>query len=221
MFFEGNKREQKAKARAIASIKQELRRETANNDEWGFGDPWDLFVVKAYCLNPQSYGKRIENWLKYHVGLETVAPTAERGDSKNKHGVYFEIKASYKDVGTQTYNFIQIRPWHDVHGYVFIAIDPEDNFATHHFYLTKEEAEIERIRIGHLIHSKTDLWKIGLKKEDFERWVRFYRIPDFKTLKKILVNKVPFERIKRTQYSRVYYKRDNRKQLERIRKIGR
>lgn len=224
MFFEGSKKEQMAKARAIASIKQELRLETNGNDTWGFGEPWDLFVAKAYCLNPQSYGIRIENYMKHHAGLENVPNTEERGDTKNKYGVHFEIKVSYKDVATQSYNFIQIRPWQKVNGYVCVAIDPQDNYKTHRFYLTNSEMNSELIRIGNSAHgnkieaakSGRPEYKINLSGRDLEEWIDKHRVPDFKTLKKILVNKTPFSNEKKMYYLRTHYKKDNRKQLKRL-----
>ncbi len=222
MFFEGSKREQMAKARAIASIKRELRLETANNPEWGFDESWDVFVAKAYCLNPQSYGSRIQNYIKHHAGLESVHIFDERGDVRNKYDVHFEIKVSYKDVSNQSYNFIQIRPWQPVDGYLCIGIDPQNDYDTNYFYLTHAEMNKEVIRIGNSAHgNKTDAvksgkpeYKINLSGYDLKEWVDKHRIPKFSTLKKILVNKIPFSDEKKMYYLRTHYKKDNRKQLK-------
>ncbi len=222
MFFEGSKKEQMAKARAIAGIKHELRLETNGNDTWGFDESWDLFVAKAYCLNPQSYGTRIQNYIKFHAGLESVAYFEEKGDAKNKYGVHFEMKVSYKDVGSQSYNFIQIRPWQEVSGYLCTGIDPQNDYDTNYFYLTHSEMNSEVIRIGNSAHgSKTDAaksdkpeYKINLAGRDLEEWIDKHRIPTFRTLKKILVNKTPFSDEKKMYYLRNHYKKHNRKQLK-------
>jgi hypothetical protein len=222
MFFEGSKKEQMAKARAIASIKNELRLETNGNAAWGFDEPWDLFVAKAYCLNPQSYGTRIQNYVMYHTGLDSVSNSEERGDAKNKYDVNFEIKVSYKDVGSQSYNFIQIRPWQPVNGYLCIGIDPQNNYDTNYFYLTHSEMNSEVIRIGNFAHGNRansaeytkPEYKINLSGRDLEEWVDKHRVPNFSTLKKILVNKTPFSEEKKMYYLRTHYKKYNRKQLK-------
>ena len=80
----------------------------------------------------------------------------------------------------------------------------------------------EVIRIGNSAHgnkieaakSGRPEHKINLSGRDLEEWIDKHRVPDFRTLKKILVNKTPFSNEKKMYYLRTHYKKHNRKQLK-------
>lgn len=212
-LLNGTVKEQEMRLDYLLRQRREVIAASKKDPRWGFDDPRRLFFKKMHYLNPQSYGSRIANYYNEKVGLQSVSKDEERGDSKNKLDAYFEGKASYKTTEGE-YNFIQIRPWHDVHGYYFIAIDPDKNYEVIYFYLTKDEAKVETYHIGNLAHgvrksadkNEHKEYKIQLKEGtvDFARWIRRYRVPDFKTFKQILTKK-PFTNEKRAEYGRKYH----------------
>jgi hypothetical protein len=213
-LFSGSAREQEARIDYLLGQRRAAKLEADKNKRMGFDDKPRLFFKKMHYLNPQSYGFRVENYVKEKVGLAPVDKHEERGDSCNTKGAYFEGKVSYKTTKGE-YNFIQIRLWHDVHGYFFVAIDPDDNYDVMYFYLTKSQMMYETYHIGNLAHKTAKSIKEGEEKEykvqikegtvDYNRWLRMYRVPNFGTFRKILTKK-PFEDEKRAYYGRKYYK---------------
>ena len=187
---------------------------------FGFDNNPRLFFKKIHTLNPQSYGRRGQKWLNEQAGLYEVGTDIECGDAMNELGVHFEYKFSYK-TPSGNYSFIQIRPHHQVSGYCFVAINPDDNYSVQYFYLTRAQALYEAYNIGSSAHGKiTDKqnkhkeYKISIKdgSEDYIRWVTMYRVPDLNTLVKIL-RKKPFTDEKRAQYGKIYRKIENKKGL--------
>lgn len=216
-LFTGTAKEQEAKVDEYLAQKRAILDTALADKRLGFDDSERLFFKKMHCLNPQSYGARIQNWIKEKVGLKSVRADKERGDAKNDLHAYFEFKASYK-TPDGSYNFIQIRPYHNVHGYCFVAIDPDDNYSVQYFYLTDTQAKYETYNAHNSAHgnvsdtrNKTKEYKIPLKVGtiDYARWLRTYKIPDFNTLEKILTKK-PFTDERRAYYGKQYQKRDGR-----------
>lgn len=194
-MFEGSTKEQEARLDYVLRQRRIAKIAAYKNKRLGFDDPLRLFLKKMHYLNPQSYGARIESYYKEKIGLIDVSRYDDRGDSKNKHGGFFEIKVSYFDINN-TCNFIQLRPWHNVAGYLLIIIDSEKNYEQFYMYLTKEQMLHEIDIIGNLAHgTKSNTvdnfhkeYKIQLdaNKSNWNRWRECYMVPNFKTIRTLI-----------------------------------
>lgn len=216
-LFTGTEKEQEAKIDKYNQDKRDRLRMVLNDPRFGFDDPPRLFFKKMYTFNPQLYGPRIQNWLIEKAELDKVDTAKERGDASNSLKAYFEFKASYK-TPRNSFNFIQVRRHHKVHGYCFIAIDPDKEFEETYFYLTRDQALYEAYNIGSSAHgkdgdpaNKKPEKKLSIREGtlDYARWMRMYRVPDFEILKKILAKK-PFGDESRARYGKKYRQQDKR-----------
>lgn len=96
------------------------------------------------CFNncsPSSYGSKIQNRIKRDYKFENLTTTANQGDSIVtpdsiidkfpclKVGDRFELKSSYLYKGdySDSYNFMQLRPFQEFEYYVLLAIDIDYN----------------------------------------------------------------------------------------------
>ncbi len=113
------------------------------------GDPWGLFVRKMRLITPQSWGSRVEAWLRQHHGWDKVGAGMARGDAKTKDG-FFEIKTSMITPTNPRANFVQIRPAHNMDGYHLFVV--ESDFTLVHMTLSVAQMSNELDRLGGLAH---------------------------------------------------------------------
>lgn len=88
--------------------------------------PWSEFIHAMRLLPPQSYGARIQNWLRLQLGWDRVGPAEDRGDARTPDGAYVEIKVTLPTPPTLTANFVQIRPHQRLDGYALFVVEPDD-----------------------------------------------------------------------------------------------
>ena len=189
------------------NLRSEIRKEVLPDKSYGFELPRKHFFKIMRCLPSQAYGSRIENYLKDHWYLFRIPRSHKRGDLENIHGLSFEIKVSFKDEGGR-YGFIQIRPDHDVAGYICLGIDADNDYLEHYFYVPKNRMLEELEQIGHLAHSGTNLKKIPLLEGSvsYIRWLNSYRILDFEKMQAIVGHPEPLHGVKMAHYLRKYNK---------------
>ena len=76
-------------------------------------------ILSKYYLNPNQWGKLLENSVKEEFGFITTKDRCS-GDCLTKHNKFkIEIKISLGSFDGQ-FNFVQIRPAHDINFYLFI-----------------------------------------------------------------------------------------------------
>lgn len=100
-----------------------IREEASKSQEYGFVNPFGLFLRKMYFLNPQSYGGRIQNYFAKRFTFSVVPARANKGDFKSPSGEYFEFKFSFADYTTPCLNLVQIRLFQDLDGYYCVVAD--------------------------------------------------------------------------------------------------
>jgi hypothetical protein len=66
----------------------------------------------------QSYGPRAEKWYRETSEYNKVLASDERGDFMTGDHKYGEYKFSYAKSAKMRFNFVQIRPFHRIDGYV-------------------------------------------------------------------------------------------------------
>jgi hypothetical protein len=174
--------------RNALDIIQEVREVASNDMEYGFKDDFDTFISKMLCLNPQSYGSRIQKYLISRFGLTGVSASKDLGDFTDQFGEYWELKVSLVTPTNLCLNLVQIRPWQEIQGYYCIAIDTRISpFTEHTFCLTKSQMEEECILMNATAahgtktvtakNNKTEL-RLSIKIDDndksFLRWCKKY-----------------------------------------------
>lgn len=182
-------KEQESMIDTFLKQKRTIFESACKNTRFGFDDTTRLFLKKMHCLTPSSYGTRIQNWFIDKSGMIKVDKKINRGDFKNILEAYFEFKISYKTLANE-YSFIQIRPKHEIDGYVLMAVDPDKNYNADYFYLSHKDINAEVLAIGNVIHGGTDLYKIPLvvNSYTYKRWLDTYKISDFKILRSFITN---------------------------------
>jgi hypothetical protein len=132
-----------AKVNACLTLTQEIRGDASKSKKWG----WELslvdFAKAMLCLNPQSYGGRIDKRLSEDLGL---LPTddKDRGDRMSISGKYVEWKGSFITSSNTALNLVQIRPWQET-DYIYYSFDMRDlnDIKMQIFHLNKAQMESE------------------------------------------------------------------------------
>ena len=84
----------------------------------GPGELRECFILSKDFLNPQSYGDILEkNIIRHLMGNKIIDELSGDIEVNNKN---IEVKVSIEGVGPG-FNFVQIRPNHDVQYYLFVA----------------------------------------------------------------------------------------------------
>jgi len=171
-----------------------FREEINVNNTWGFDKSEKEFIKGMSLINPQSYGARIEKWIKQMLGYTKVLAKENRGDIRsvtNKN--YIEVKASILTLVNSTLNMVQIRLFHKVDYYLCVAYDCRDmsNFKKYIFVLTHDQMEKE-CKGANAAHGTVSVNQLNenveLRKSiecvkgnpDFERWCKLYRVDSYK-----------------------------------------
>jgi hypothetical protein len=128
---------------ACLTLTQKIRSDASKSKKWGWELPLSDFAKAMLCLNPQSYGGRVDKRLSENLGLEST-DDKDRGDRKSINGTYVEWKGSFFTSSNTTLNLVQIRPWQDT-DYIYYAFDMRDlsNIKMQLFYLNKIQMQSE------------------------------------------------------------------------------
>ena len=79
--------------------------------------PRDACIVAKSYLTPQSYGTRLEKWIKAYLNLSNKVDNLS-GDASQGTKT-FEIKVSIEDKNGG-FNYVQLRPTHSVDAYIIL-----------------------------------------------------------------------------------------------------
>lgn len=167
------------------ALTQKIRSEANKNKKWGWDLPLIDFAKAMLCLNPQSYGSRVDKRLSEILGL---LPTndQDRGDRKSINGKYLEWKGSFFTSSNTALNLVQIRPWQNI-DYIYYAFDMRslNDIKMQLFYLTKNQMDSELVKASSA-HGTKESNKDNKNKElalrieadsnDYNRWVQEYGI---------------------------------------------
>lgn len=120
-----------------------------------FGERWASFIRLMRVLSSQSWGPKVEEYLRNVHGWEKVDPKLARGDARElvPGGRHFEMKTTIITPTNTSANFVQIRPHHDIDGYQLFVV--QGDYSVVHYYLTKEQMKKELDLLGTLAHGTT------------------------------------------------------------------
>ena len=111
----------------------------------------DTVAVYLELARPQSYGPKMENLFISEKQFSRVSSQDDRGDFVTKVGKYGEYKFTYSPEEKKfSYNFVQIRPWQKLDGYVFEVYSDLCGFVR--FCIPKDKMTILLERYGNLAH---------------------------------------------------------------------
>lgn len=116
------------------------------------GDPVTLMDFYFTIVSSQSYGPMMERLYIDQHGFDKVPSSLDRGDFKaGNKDVYGEYKFTYSpEHKRQAYNFVQIRPWQEITGYVFEVYSDIGGFKR--FNISKRDMNTLLGKYGHLAH---------------------------------------------------------------------
>ena len=116
----------------------------------------DEYVEKYLELTiPQSYGPQLEKLCISDLGAKKIPSKLDRGDFL-LNDKYFEHKFTYANqehsekTSRNKYNFVQIRPWQKIAGYVFEIYNQKEGFVR--FVLSKSNVDNLLDKYGSLAH---------------------------------------------------------------------
>jgi hypothetical protein len=110
---------------------------------WGFKATWENFMAGMVFLNPQSYGFRIENRLRFQLDAIRNNATSNNGDFQDIEGNNYECKTSVLTTNSSQINLVQIRPWQNTDYYCIFFDMRNKGFKPYCFKLTAEEMKQE------------------------------------------------------------------------------
>ena len=124
-------------------------------------------IMEAYLeLTPgQSYGPKAESWYRDMTKTEKIPASKEKGDFRcQTNGKCGEYKFSYaKEDKKRKFNFVQIRPWHDIIGYALEVYVEGEGFYI--FNIGKNNMMLLLKQYGGLAHGVKKNGKIHEEKE--------------------------------------------------------
>lgn len=165
----------------------------SKNKKWGFDLPEKEFIKGMVCLNPQSYGARIETYIKERLGFTKVKAKDNRGDIMNSvANLFYEVKISLLTLSNSALNLVQIRLWQENDYYLCVAYDLRDisNYRKYIFLLTHDEMEkeCERANAAHGTsvsnnNNKNVELRLSINCDEnndtFDKWKENYLIDDY------------------------------------------
>ena len=132
-------------------------------DAYEMGDPDTVLDFYFSIVSSQSYGPKMEKFYISQCGFEKVSSKLDRGDFKTHKDVYGEYKFTYSpEYKSHSYNFVQIRPWQDIAGYVFEVYSDVEGFQR--LNITKEDLKVVLEKYGQLAHGTKET-NLNEKKE--------------------------------------------------------
>jgi hypothetical protein len=124
-------------------------------------------TMEAYLeLTPgQSYGPKAENWYRDMTKSEKIPASKEMGDFRcQTSGRCGEYKFSYaKEDKKRKFNFVQIRPWHNIIGYALEVYVEQEGFYI--FNIGKNNMNLLLKEYGGLAHGVKKSVQIDEQKE--------------------------------------------------------
>lgn len=165
-------------------------KEINKNKKFGFDLNLKEFIKSMSLINPQSYGKRIENRIIKDLNGDAVLAKEDKGDML-KNGKYYEIKISLLTQTNSDLNLVQIRTWQNLDYYLCIAFDLRNikNFNVIPFLLTKNDMikEMKNVNATSAHGTKKAIeenknielrysLKIDSNNQVFQRWKKKYYI---------------------------------------------
>lgn len=175
------------KINSCLALSMEIRGEAKKNTNWGQELLLPDFIKAMLCLNPQSYGSRIDKRLSEHLNL-SKSDNKDRGDRKSANDEYLEWKGSFFTSSNSTLNLVQVRPWQDTN-YIYYAFDMRNlsDIKMQFFYLSKDQMilEIENCKtsVAHgtkgsnANHDNIELaLRIDANSDLYNRWIQEYGI---------------------------------------------
>ena len=167
------------------------------NKKWGFDLNEKEFIKGMWLLNPQSYGARIQNYIRENLNWFKVKAAEASGDIRSHNNKNTEVKVSLLTSINPYLNLVQIRLFHNVDYYLGIAYDLRDlsNYESYMFLLTHDqmEKECEKARAAHgtkSVNESNEKVEKALRiscnegNPKFERWKKMYRVDSYEGIEK-------------------------------------
>lgn len=174
-----------------------VRKEISKNKNWGFDKSEKEFVKGMFCLTPQSYGTKLQNYIIRKLGWNSITASDGMGDAMSNTNKKVEIKTSLLTATNDALNLVQIRLFQPVDYYLCVAYDlriPE-NYKKYMFLLThdqmKYEVEQENASAAHgtkLINKKNRNIELRFSvmcndtNSTFERWKTLYEVTSYEQI---------------------------------------
>ena len=179
----------------------EIKKEISKNPEWGFHLPEKEFIQCMSLITGQSYGTRIQNYIRNRLKWKKVLVEDELGDMMkplfNEPGKFVEVKSSLLTLTNDKLNWVQIRLFHDIDYYLCCAYDLRDplNYESFMFLLTHDQM-VEECVGANAAHGTKSVNKSNENVElalritcnegnpEFERWKKMYRVDSYEGIEK-------------------------------------
>ena len=179
----------------------EMKKEISKNPEWGFHLPEKEFIQCMSLITGQSYGTRIQNYIRNRLKWKKVLVEDELGDMMkplfNELGKFVEVKSSLLTLTNDKLNWVQIRLFHDIDYYLGVAYELRDlsNYESFKFLLTHDQM-VEECVGANAAHGTKSVNKSNENVElalritcnegnpEFERWKKMYRVDSYEGIEK-------------------------------------
>ena len=124
-----------------------MREEISRDKNWGLNLSEEAFIKGMVLLNPQSYGARIERYIKNTFCGDKIPASANCGDFRTAPhhklggGKAIEVKISLLTPTNNDLNLVQIRPFQNIDFYLCVAYDLRDlsHYKKYAFLLSHKE----------------------------------------------------------------------------------
>ena len=179
----------------------EIKKEISKNPEWGFHLPEKEFIQCMSLITGQSYGTRIQNYIRNRLKWKKVLVEDELGDMMkplfNEPSKFVEVKSSLLTLTNDKLNWVQIRLFHDIDYYLGVAYELRDlsNYESFKFLLTHDQM-VEECVGANAAHGTKSVNKSNENVElalritcnegnpEFERWKKMYRVDSYEGIEK-------------------------------------
>lgn len=122
---------------------REIKSNSSQDLRYGFNLDWEDFIKVMQFLSPKSFGTRIQNRIIEKNNFTKVNPSADKGDFLVLDE-YFEFKTSIITTSNKVANFVGIREYQKIDGYIMIVIDTNSTpYRTLKFKLSTEQMKTE------------------------------------------------------------------------------
>ena len=179
----------------------EIKKEISKNPRWGFHLPEKEFIQCMSLITGQSYGTRIQHYIRNRLKWKKVLAEDELGDMMkplfNRVGKYVEVKSSLLTLTNDKLNWVQIRLFHDIDYYLGVAYELRDlsNYESFKFLLTHDQMveECEGANAAHgtkSVNKSNENVELALRitcnegNPEFERWKKMYRVDSYEGIEK-------------------------------------
>lgn len=173
-----------------------MRKKIHKDKNWGMNLSEKEFIKGMMLLTPQSYGSRIETYIRNRLESVKNSATNNNGDIcvNNKN---LEVKISILSSTNNSLNMVQIRLFHDIDYYLCVAFDMRNvrSYSKYIFLLSHKDMENETkvasaahgTKTSNLINRNIEL-RLSLLCEDyddtFRRWKEKFLIKELEDVKK-------------------------------------